>query len=80
MIVAALCGSGFAGAPALAQIDRGGASAAAVTDEMVVTASRREATVQEARTPARPGGAPFAETTINSALSLYSWLKQIIFA
>jgi hypothetical protein len=35
----------------------------------------REATVQEARTPARPGGAPFAETTINSALSLYSWLS-----
>jgi len=35
----------------------------------------REATVQEARTPSHPGGAPLAETTINSALSLYSWLS-----
>lgn len=31
--------------------------------------------MQEARTPSRPGGAPLAETTINSALSLYSWLS-----
>jgi hypothetical protein len=32
----------------------------------------REATVQEARTPARPSGAPLAETTITS---LFNWLS-----
>ena len=35
----------------------------------------REATVQEARNPSRPGGPPLSETTISSALSLYSWLS-----
>lgn len=46
MIIAALCGSGFVSTPAVAQIDRGGARSADV-DEMVVTATRREASVQE---------------------------------
>src|SRR5690606_9041234 len=45
-VVAALCGSGFVAAPAVAQIDRMG-PANAVDDEMVVTATRRQATVQE---------------------------------
>jgi hypothetical protein len=35
----------------------------------------REATVQEARTPSRPSGAPLAETTITSALTLFNWLS-----
>lgn len=35
----------------------------------------REATVQEARTPSRPAGAPLAETTITSALTLFNWLS-----
>lgn len=35
----------------------------------------REATVQEARNPSRPGSPPLAETTINSALTLFSWLS-----
>ncbi len=35
----------------------------------------REATVQEARTPSRPSSPPLAENTINSALTLFSWLS-----
>lgn len=35
----------------------------------------REVTVQEARTPSRPSGAPLAETTITSALTLFNWLS-----
>ena len=31
--------------------------------------------MQEARNPSRPGGPPLSETTISSALSLYSWLS-----
>ncbi|MBA4223619.1 MAG: hypothetical protein C0458_23060 [Methylobacterium sp.] len=35
----------------------------------------REATVQEARNPSRPSGPALAETTINSALTLFNWLS-----
>ncbi|MGE7468434.1 hypothetical protein ACQKLX_03265 [Bosea sp. NPDC003192] len=35
----------------------------------------REATVQEARNPSRPNGPALAETTINSALTLFNWLS-----
>ncbi|RXT54751.1 hypothetical protein B6S44_14145 [Bosea sp. Tri-44] len=35
----------------------------------------REATVQEARNPSRPGGPALAETTITSALTLFNWLS-----
>lgn len=34
-----------------------------------------EATVHEVRNPSRPSSPPFAETTINSALTLFNWLS-----
>lgn len=34
-----------------------------------------EATVQQARNPSRPSGPALAETTINSALTLFNWLS-----